>query len=278
MSHPKPRPLTKEELEDLPRQLAEIPRLYDELPTIDEHTQQTDSTGNDAGHTDRKPGSKAPLNLNVLHLTDTRYKPHGWRTHNPGRIATIHRLGTLPALIWWVQLVEALAQDKGVTTPEHPAGNATVETECAWLTETLQLVLAQPGRDMFVRDIARLHAELDRAAAGTYEFQPRCGTCSRILHPADDGTYSCRVCRRIYTPKTMIDLGRRHPPMPARDIAKTLNIAPATIRSWEHRGLITSVKRNHQGRKLYALADAMRLKERLREPRNRSSKKEHNHG
>jgi len=260
----KQRPLTREELEDLPRQLAEIPTLYAELPTLDEPARGAGQDTNDEGHTDRKPGSKAPLNLNVLHLTDVRYKTRGWRNHNPGRVATIHRLGTLPALVWWTQLIEALAEDAGVQVPAHPEGGATVATECAWLAEVLQLILAQPGRDMFVRDIARLHAELDKATSGSYEFQPRCGTCSRVLVPADEG-YECRGCKRTYTPTTMIDLGRRHPPMLAREIAKTLNIAPATIRVWEHRGLIASVKRNHQGRKLYSLADAMRIKERIRD-------------
>ena len=76
----------------------------------------------------------------------------------------------------------------------------------------------------------------------------------------DQGGYSCSACHRTYTPQKMIDLGRRHPPMLAREIAKTLNIAPATIRTWEHRGLITAVKRNHQGRKLYSLADAISVK------------------
>lgn len=264
MTH-KPRPLTREELEDLPRQLADIPRLYEALPTLDEPARGPASDGGDTGHVDRKPGSKAPLNLTVLHLTDVRYKPRGWRTHNPGRVATIHRLGTLPALVWWTQLIDALAAQKGVETPAHPDGDATIATECAWLTDMLPLILAQPAAHMFVRDIAQLHAELDKAATGTYEFKPRCGTCARVLQADDHGGYSCTGCRRTYTPKSMIDLGRRHPPMVAREIAKTLGIAPATIRTWETRGLITAVKRNHQGRKLYALADAMRIKERVRD-------------
>lgn len=263
MSH-KPRPLTREELEDLPRQLAEIPKLYSELPTIDERVPTAGEDTANGGNTDRKPGSNAPLNLNVLHLTDVRIKPRGWRTHNPGQVATIHRLGVLPALIWWVQLVEALADRAGVDVPDHPDGDATVATECAWLTETLRLILAQPGSAMFVRDIAQLHAELDKTARATFEFQPRCGTCARVLAADDQGGYRCSGCRRTYTPKSMIDLGRRHPPMLAREIAKTLGIAPGTIRTWEHRGLIAAVKRNHQGRKLYSLADAMRIKERIR--------------
>lgn len=267
MSH---RPLTREELEDLPRQLAEIPTLYDQLPTLDERARITDNSAGDSGHTDRKPGSKAPLNLTVLHLTDTRHKPAGWRTHNPRRVATIHRLGTLPALVWWTQLIEALASEKGVGTPAT-AATATVATECAWLTSVLPLILAQPAAAMFVRDIARLHAELDKAATGTYEFRPRCGTCARVLQADDQGGYSCSACHRTYTPQKMIDLGRRHPPMLAREIAKTLNIAPATIRTWEHRGLITAVKRNHQGRKLYSLADAMRIKERVRTDNRRKA-------
>lgn len=262
MTH-KPRPLTREELEDLPRQLADIPRLYDALPTLDEPTSSPDQGSGDSGHTDRKPGSKAPLNMTVLHLTDTRYKPRGWRTHNPRRTATIHRLGTLPTLVWWTQLLDAFAAERGVQVDTHP-DTATVATECEWLVKQLQLILAAPGADMFVRDIARLHAELDQAATGTWEFKPRCGTCSRVLQADDHGGYSCTGCRRTYTPKSMIDLGRRHPPMLARDIAKTLGIAPPTIRSWEHRGLIAAVKRNHQGRKLYSLADAMRIKERVR--------------
>lgn len=266
---PRRRPLTRQELEDLPRMLTEIPGLYEQLPALDELVRGAATDSGDSGHTDRKPGSKAPLNLNVLHLTDVRMKNRGWSTHNPERTATIHRLGTLPALVWWTQLVEAFAAERGVQVSDHPDGDATVATECEWLNNQLQLILAAPGADMFVRDIARLHAELDQAATGTYEFKPRCGTCRRVLEADDDGSYSCPGCRRSYTPKSMIDLGRRHPPMPAREIAKTLGIAPATIRTWNHRGLIAPVKRNHQGHKLYSLADAMRVKERVRDHADR---------
>ncbi len=258
---PKSRPLRRHEIEDLPKQLVEIAEFYEQLPTLDELDRDTSTAGDEGGG--HKPGPAAPINLTVLHLTDTRTK-RGWRTQDPGRVATIHRFGVLPALMWWVQLIEALADRNGVQVPGHPDGDATVATECAWLTEVQPFILAQPGAVIFVRDIARIHAALDTAVSGNYEFKPRCGTCSRILTATDDGSYSCSGCGRVYSIHNMVDLGRRHPPMLAREITKTLKLGTSTIRQWERRGLITPVKRNSQGRKLYSLADALRLKERVR--------------
>ncbi len=259
----KARKLHPNEIRDLPNHLDQIAELYEQLPTIDEPAPAVVDLG-DAGKNDHKPGPAAPINLGIVHLTDTRQK-RGWRTHNPGRVATIHRLGTLPALIYWVLLIEVLMDEAGVQAPGHPDGDATVATETAWLNEVKPFILAQPWSVMFIRDIAKIHATLDQAVTGYRQFVPRCGTCSRTLDPNDEGGYVCPGCARIYTAQTAIDLGRRQPPLLAREIAKILKISPATIRTWKDRGLIKPVKRDTRGRQLYSLADALRVKERVRD-------------
>lgn len=262
----KQRPLRPTEIADLPTHLTQIPTLYEQLPTLDEPDRTDPGMVTDQGHTDHKPGSRAPINLTAFHLTDRRIKPRGWRTQNPGRVPTIHRLGTLPALIWWVQLIEALADQAGVDVPGHPEGDATVATECAWLADVHRLVLAQPGAVLFVRDIARLHATLDQAIIGDSQIRHRCGTCQRVLEPTDDGAYECRGCGRVYAPTHLYQLARAEKqPRTAREIATFLGIPTATIRTWKARGQIQPVKRDSRGRQLFWLADAIRIKERIRD-------------
>lgn len=260
----KPRKLHPNEIRDLPVHLSQIAELYEQLPTIDEPSPSAGVDLGDAGKNDHKPGPAAPINLVSLHLTDTRQK-RGWRTHNPGRVATIHRLGTLPALMWWVQLIEVLMDDAHVEVPGHPEGDATVATESAWLSSVQPFILAQPWSVLFIRDIAKIQATLDEAVTGYRQFVPRCGTCSRTLDPNDEGGYVCPGCARIYTAQTAIDLGRRQPPLLTREIAKILKISPATIRTWKDRGLIKPIKRDTRGRQLYSLADALRVKDRVRD-------------
>lgn len=257
------------EIRALPEHLTAIPTLYSQLPAIDEPDRTDAGDTNDAGHTDRKPGSAAPLNLTVVHLTDTRQK-RGWRHHNPGNVPTIQRLGTLPALFWWTQLVlPPMLERAGVEIPPQ-VDPATVETECAWLAQVQPFVLAQPWAPMFVRDIAQLHAKLEQTSTGKTEFIPRCDTCAlqgRVvkLDPQDDASwYKCPHCNKEFTPSRSGDLARRQPPLPGAVIAGALGISESTIRMWKLRGYLAPAKHEH-GRPLYHLADVQRVNERVRE-------------
>lgn len=257
------------EIRALPEHLAQIPQLYGQLPMIDEPDRSDAGEPNDQGKTDRKPGSAAPLNLTVVHLTDTRQK-NGWRHHNPGHVPTIQRLGTLPSLFWWTQFVlPPLLEQANVPVPPQ-VDPATVESECAWLAEVQQFVLAQAWAPMFVRDIAQIHAKLEQTSTGKVEFVPRCDACALEgrnvrLDPQDDASwYKCPHCTKEFTPSRSGDLARRQPPLPAEEIAAALGISAATIRTWKFRGFIAPAA-HQQGRPLYHLADVQRVNERVRE-------------
>lgn len=256
------------EIRALPEHLAHIPNLYGQLPTITEPDRSDPGEPNDQGKADRKPGSAAPLNLTVVHLTDTRFKP-GWRRHDPGRVATIDRFGTLPALVWWVDTITMAMAEAHVP---HPARTdpATVASECAWLLEVQQFVLAQQWAALFVRDIAGLQSKLEQSSTGKVEFVPRCDQCALAgrnvrLDPKDEASWwKCPDCGKEFTPSRSGDLARRQPPLTGAEIAAALGISEATIRTWKSRGYIAPAA-HQQGRPLYHLADVQRVNERVRE-------------
>lgn len=280
-------PLAADETIALTENLAAIPVLYSQLPTIDEPDRPLQGEPNDAGgHT--APGSGVPINLTVIQLTDERVATLRWRRHDPGKTASIHRLGVLPMLVWWTDSIARQMQRRRVEVSEL-ADPATVASECAWLTEVAQFALAQGWAPLFVRDIAACKARLDEAVTGKREpWVPRCLKCNNTLteHVDEGKWYECVIvwekvkeaietedaewkivkgCGKDYTHGALVDLGRRQPPMLGEDIAKVLGIAQSTITTWRHRKLITPARRDNQGRPLYYLADVMRVKERVRD-------------
>lgn len=267
MTQPRRGPLKADEIVEYSLHLTEIPQLYRQLPTIDEPERPDAGEANDAAP-GTEPGSRAPLNLAVIHLEDTRYKT-GWRAHDPGRVASIHRFGVLPSLTWWTQYIDQVMGERDVIRPVQ-ANPATVATECAWLTDVTTFVLAQPWAVTCVRDIGAIHDRLADTVTGKQRWIPKCGTCATngrrsTLEPQDDGSwYKCPHCNREYTPGSMSDLGRRQPPMLGRTIAEQLDIPWSTFRNWDG-NLIHPVRRDSKGRKLYNLADALRIKERVRD-------------
>jgi len=262
--HPKQK-LAAREVQDLTEHLQDIPALYGQLPTLDEPDRLAEGEPNDDGaHT--APGSRAPINLTTVQLTDTRIKL-AWRAHDPGRTATIHRMGTLPMLVWWTDSIARQQLEKGMTI--QPLANpATVATECAWLRNASTFALAQPWATVYVRDIAKLHNMLMEATTGKREpWVPRCSACGDTLHARDDQSwYECSGCGKNFTPGSMIDLGRRQPAMTGAEIAAALGISPSTITTWRSRKLIQPARHDKHGRPLYYLADVVRIKERVRTP------------
>jgi len=265
-------PLAADEVTALSEHLAQIPELYAQLPTIDEPDRPEPGEPNDdGGHV--QPGSRAPINLTVVQLTDTKLAS---RRHDPGRVASIHRLGALPTLVWWSDAMARQMLQRHVEFA--PLANpATVASECAWLAKIGTFALAQPWAPLYVRDIAALRASLEEATTGKREpWVPRCSKCSNVLKARDEASwYECPSCGKQYTPGTMVDLGRRQPPMPASEIAKALGISPSTITTWRDRDLIIPARRDHRGRPLYYLADVLRVKERVRDRSEHRRRKDH---
>lgn len=261
------RPLHPSELLDHPQHLAEIPDLYRQLPAIDEPDRADQGEPND----DPRPAGgtyRAPINLTSWHLKDWRIK-HGWHDHNPADSTTIDRFGVGPSLRWWVQAI-ANTMPATVARPDLPTGR-DIPALAGWLTDVTTYVYAQPWAAVHVRDIAAIHARLTETVTGRKPWIPCCGQCARdgrrvTLHPQDDGSwYWCGHCGKTYMPGTLGNLGRQQPPMTGQEIAQQLDIPWSTVRRWNHAGLLAPVKRNRAGRKLYHLADALRVKERVRD-------------
>lgn len=257
-------PLTVEEIRTLRDLLSgdgpdTLANLYGRLPAATEPAQPDLGEPNDTPHRGGY-GSQALINLTVHHLRDQEMKT-GWRNLDPTRAPIITRLGVVPALAWWCRKVQARMTAARLDPPAGP-GSATINDEAAWLAGVLPFILAQPWAPILARDLFTIRDRMVAIVTGKQPFRPRCLDCRSVhLEPQDEASWwKCPNCGRDYTPQTGLgDLGRRQPPMPAREIAAVLQISPGTIRTWKHRGLITTAGHDPHGRSLYYLADAKRI-------------------
>lgn len=258
------KPLTVEEIRTL-RDILDgdgpntIASLYSRLPQTTEPATPDRGEPNDIPARGT-PGSRALINLAVHHLRDQELKT-GWRDLDPTRAPIITRLGVVPALLWWCRKVHDKMAAARLNPPAGP-GSATINDETAWLAGVLPFILAQPWAPVLAHDMFTIHERLTAIVTGKQPFRPRCLDCRGVhLEPQDGASWwKCPNCGRDYTPTTGLgDLGRRQPPMPAREIATVLQVSPGTIRTWKHRGLISTAGKDSRGRSLYYLADAKRI-------------------
>ncbi|MGC3994074.1 MAG: hypothetical protein QM779_08220 [Propionicimonas sp.] len=258
-------PLTAEEVERLrlildPADVGSIAALFGRLPDPGDPASRSDQgEPNDAPLTHRF-GSRALVNLAVVHLQDDTWKT-GADQLNPRGRPVIARLGVRPALAWWQRVVEEAMRARSMTPPTPASPAATIEEASRWLAQLLPFILAQGWAPILARDLFVIADQLDQAVTGKRPFRPRCADCRQHLEPQDEATWwKCPGCGRDYTPRTGLgDLGRRQPPMTARAIGAVLQMSPGTIRTWKHRGLITRAGTDPHGRGLYYLADAKRI-------------------
>jgi len=258
------KPLTVDEIRTLrhlldgdgPDTLAD---LYARLPAATEPARPDLGEPNDTPHRGGY-GSKALINLAVHHLRDQELKS-GWRALDPTRAPIITRLGVVPALLWWCHTIRQRMTAARVTPPAGPEA-ASVDAASGWLAGVLPFVLAQPWAPILVRDLFTIRDRMAAIVTGKRPYRPRCVDCPGVhLEPQDEASWwKCPNCGRDYTPQTGLgDLGRRQPPATAREIAGVLQISAGTIRTWKHRGLITTAGRDSRGRSLYYLADVKRI-------------------
>lgn len=76
--------------------------------------------------------------------------------------------------------------------------------------------------------------------------------------PNDEGGYLCLGCSQVYTAQTVVDLGRRLPPLLTHGSART-SFGAAPIRIWKNRDLVKPVNRDTR------LVTARRVRETARE-------------
>lgn len=208
------------------QQLAELPGLVNDLTRC--LTERPPDTA--GGHT--KPGSKPPLRLDVLHLTDQRLKP-GWygddpRAENPG-----DRYGILAELALWTRAVMEDRMDADLFKPElteHP----TVASECAWLLSVWDYIAAQRYAEDLGQDIDRMTRQV-KAALGVKDLNLKCPDCADRLQLQAGGQWA--ECDSGH----QVDVGnlaakqRRRPPIPTRQACEEFGISPDRLWKWTER-------------------------------------------
>lgn len=213
-----------------------------------------------------KPGSRPPLNLTVIHITDTRHKP-GWDGLDPRVDVVVDRFGVLPALESWTRLVRDEMMMAGVPWPDM-LEVPTVGGEAGWLLATMDFSLAHEWVVELADDVRRLTSQLMAVLGERREYRPRCReiACGAKLDPMDNATwYSCPSCGRDYTIDADLKaLGQVQPAMTGREVADALGIPWATLRKWVERGILTHTGRDAKGRKVYDLDAVRRVAERVR--------------
>ncbi|MDO5533217.1 MAG: MerR family DNA-binding transcriptional regulator [Propionibacteriaceae bacterium] len=263
------RTLRAHEIEALREHLDRIPDRH----TRASHMTTTTGTPEPGERPAGKPGSRAPLNLAVVHLADTRHKP-GWHGLDPQAQAVTSRFGVLPSLELWVRHVRDHMSNTGTTYPPL-AARPTVATECRWLADTLTYTLAHEWAPTLADDIRHLDSQLGAILGERPEYRPRCRVlgCQNTdgtrtpLEPHDNATwYACPACGRQYTLAADLKaLGQTQPAMTGPEVAQALGLSKHTIRSWASRGLLTHEGRDHKGRKVYDLDLVRRTAQRTRE-------------
>lgn len=242
--------------------LVALPDLVDELSRcLTERPAVSDGGGG-------KPGSKAPLRLDVLHLVDerTRYPdadprdrvvidtgpdlPGGQRVRLQVPIAS--KIGALGHLSLWVRLIVDMRRDTGLYEPDPgPEDEASIKSECTYLSSVLNWV---EGDEQLADDLYRDITSIGKQVRAGLGFN-------------NEGRYACRHCgARAFvdigkqwmvcetgTPghdDSIKDLFRQWRHMPALPMGGILTLFPSLNRqliyTWTNRKKLKPV--DHQGR------------------------------
>ncbi len=234
--------------DQLRRRLDDLPELA-ALAEVLHNTRlpKAATTGGSRPH----PGSRPPINLALVDLTDTRQKrpavdklvAEPLRVHNerlqPNEEAALARelgetarRGVLPTLENWVRMAESEMLDDG---EEHTplADDPTVSTEAGWLHQHLGWIVGRQWVDELERDVARMWRDLRQACSERPEYKPRCPECRATL-TALVGYWACSACGRDYRDERMVMSCQQ--PMTGERIAELFGINHSTITTWKNRG------------------------------------------
>lgn len=210
------------DLEKTRKHLAEIPDLYAHLPEF--LIPGSTPPDPDAHHSAKKrPGSTAPVRLEVLDLLATRKSEGtlawlGWDGADPDRDL---RHGVHGTLELWCMLIMSELPDVGRSRDES---GETVTEMCQWLAFDLVWIVDTHGD--FAKSVRRLHQALQQACGIRPPLKLVCPQCGHAAFL--DETARFLVCQLEATHEVGIDQieqrWRRRPPRPTADIVKEFPI------------------------------------------------------
>jgi hypothetical protein len=178
--------------------------------------------------------SRSPLNLVVLDLQDTREKPDSdpQRTdYDIDRRAGARRQGVLPTLASWVRLVDGELWDEG-TEHGEPSDAPTVATECTWLLDHADWIVAQQWAVEIADECAAILRDI-RAAIGEFEVkgQLTCMYCGwDVQEDARGEWFRCSGCDRKWGRIELHRMAERKRPRTLKECAKMLGVSLRTLR------------------------------------------------
>jgi hypothetical protein len=258
------------------RDLQQIPDLYTLLNLFIVRGR----TGENPGHT--TPGSRPPLDLDVLGLTDERAKPNtpqtrlgdhkygsnldidqtqwAW-TDGKGRAITEpprRRVGIIPTLAQWTLLIECEMADQNLNPPES-SEQPTITTECAYLLATLDYAGHQDWLPDLAKDIHRIRGDLRHATNDhdTNDLHLACTGCGwPKIESMDGGTwYRCTGCDLSWPRAELSKRAERKRPRSLTQVAKAVGISRRQLQAAVEDGRLKHVAREGNTR-LYDTMDA----------------------
>lgn len=188
-----------------------------------------------------KPGSKAPLRLDVVHLTDEREKPLWWG-EDPRYRDSGDRYGATYTLAMWTRVVDEEKPD-----PPEMAERPTVRSEASLLLEVWDWITEQQWATELADDVSRLSGQVRAALGIRPEPRFRCPMCNDRSLLVDGGFLEC-PSKHAVSVRDLEAQQRRRPPMTTVDVCAEYGIAVPRLWQWHKRRKIRPVE--SQGRAL----------------------------
>jgi hypothetical protein len=206
--------------------------------------------------------SRPPLNLVVLDLQDTREKPdsdpqrtdydidrrsHQWRDGR-GKMTgsgSARRQGVLPTLASWVRLVDGELWDEG-TEHGEPSNAPTVATECTWLLDHADWIVAQQWAVEIADECAAILRDI-RAAIGEFEVKDQlaCMYCGWDVQEDERGEwFRCSGCDRKWGRVELHKMAERKMPKTLKQCAGLVGVSLSTLRAARNRKEFKPVARD----------------------------------
>lgn len=232
-------PFRTRDAERLARIVSELPTLYAELVAIGE----TPATNHDTQTRRPVPGSRPPINLERLTLTDPRFEDSALRI-----------------LTAWTHHTAREARTNNVDLPDMTE-TPSVESECAWLAQVQWHVIHQPHAHQLLADLATLHNRI----RNHLNYQHITWPCPE--HGCQDNAEITSDRRHLLCPNQHLTDGPllliarwlRHPGMTEKEICAEFGIPRGTFSAWATRRRVKRITADGVRPVLYHPWDALIL-------------------